>query len=103
MLCSGKEMKRAGIEEAAEIGRASQNIMSEASRLIEGWGGRRILFPKSRQENQGSWKIGWRCKLKEKQESTVSLEPCERELKVCMHRIPSGMSERASPTAKLPA
>lgn len=44
MLCSGKEMKRAGIEEAAEVGRASQNIMSEASRLIEAGEGEGFCF-----------------------------------------------------------
>lgn len=45
----------------------------------------------------------WGRKFKEKQESSASLEPWGRGLKGCMCPIPSGMSERASPTANLPA
>lgn len=90
--------------EAAEVGGASRKIMSEASRWMDrglGWEKDSV----SEELAKEARKLGGRMEkqVKRQAENTASLEGCERGLKGCMCHILSGMSERASPTADLPA
>lgn len=90
--------------EVAEVGRASQEIISEASRWMDrglGWEKDSV----SKELAKEARKLGDRMEkqVKRQAENTASLERYERGLKGCMCHILSGMSERASPTANLPA
>ena len=95
--------ERADVGEA-EVGRSPQGLLSDPS----GWMVRGLRPGQdfiSKELAREARKLGDRLEtqVKEKQESTMYLEPCERGLKGHMFCILSGMSKRASPTANSPA
>lgn len=88
----------------AVVGRSSQSLLLDPS----GWMDRELKPGQdfiSKELAKEARKLGDRLEtqVKEKQESTMSLEPCERGLKGHMCCILSGMSKRASSTANSPA
>lgn len=101
MLCSGKEMKEAGMAETAEVGRASRSIMSEAPR----WTDRGLGWEKDFVFKELARKLGDRLETQANGGAGEHRLPgtLGEGVEGCMSHIPSGMSDRASPTADLPA